>query len=781
MPTLWPIVSTQDIRIGNELDGRIPTISRHQVRSIPGRFSPSRSESAATHRPRHIHHQHDAETWVDNQLRQICSDSDSSTGVPGHNVGHRAQHQVVVRAEVHNAPQCTSATDVKRQLVPQTGPVPTGETQLCHVRDSKRKATLSFNSIPQSTAGQNATPSSGKNSRTGPNRTEMVVGCSFGDNANSQRPDHSPAHNGCLRRRVGRSAGRIDDDRSVDDTSTELACQSQRAICCSRSNTGAKPSTKKRSYTRSDRQPHSGRLHQQGRWDQIQEASEVNRTVTNPTRSTEHLPHSPVLPGQIQRRSRCPVSSETSSGVAPHGRSHSNNLSQMGSPGSRRFCLGDGSRSGEVCVERPTGHGGSISQCILSPVEFPPSLDISPTKFDSASTKPFEHSSRTLHNNSTEMDKGILDGGPQATSPRTSTENQKSATSTDRHADRCAPTTNSGHSPRGLADFGWSEMMNDWTEQEKSLLMSSWRSSTLKTYTPIWRKWKIWCSSNSINFKHPTPANVARYLAYLHNVEGLAYRTILVYKSVIATFTNIDCNVDLSNNFFIKHVLKAISVSKEKTVKPPIWNPKLLLQYLTNHTPDETNLYQVSRRAAILLLLSSGRRVHDLTLLQVSPESFIDEGDSITLWPSFGSKTDNARHRQSGWKLLENADKNLCCLYWLRRLIQVSSDLRKPSKLTNLFITVRGECKPASRTIIGGWVKSALRDAGIEAPPGSVRSAVASLNWIENFTIDQILATGNWKQEHTFRKFYQKQLEQCTNHSNTSVSLSNYFNAVNHS
>ncbi|KAL4718637.1 hypothetical protein ACJJTC_015266 [Scirpophaga incertulas] len=49
-----------------------------------------------------------------------------------------------------------------------------------------------------------------------------------------------------------------------------------------------------------------------------------------------------------------------------------------------------------------------------------------------------------------------------------------------------------------------------------------------------------------------------------------------------------------------------------------------------------------------------------------------------------------------------------------------------------------------------GWIKAVLREAGIEASPGSVRSAVSSLNWLENYPIEKILTTGNWRQEHTF-------------------------------
>lgn len=328
-----------------------------------------------------------------------------------------------------------------------------------------------------------------------------------------------------------------------------------------------------------------------------------------------------------------------------------------------------------------------------------------------------------------------------------------------------------------MVDYGWKEMLTEWTDQEQELLMSGWRPSTMKTYKPAWARWRKWCESHSINFTHPKADQVARYLAYLHCDVGLAYKTILVHKSVISTFTHINSNVDLSSNFFIKHMLKAISVARIKPIKPPIWNPKLLLQYLSAYSPDENNLYQVSRHTATLLLLASGRRVHDLTLLRIDSSSLIDENSCIVLWPAFGSKTDNVNHRQSGWRLREHPDKSLNIIFWIRQLLKLS--LCRRQNINNLFITARGDVKPASRTVIGGWVKSLLKDAGIEAPPGSVRSAVASLNWLERFSLDKILATGNWKSEHTFRKYYQRKLINENQCNIQSVSLSNYFDAVN--
>lgn len=60
-----------------------------------------------------------------------------------------------------------------------------------------------------------------------------------------------------------------------------------------------------------------------------------------------------------------------------------------------------------------------------------------------------------------------------------------------------------------------------------------------------------------------------------------------------------------------------------------------------------------------ILLLASGRRIHDLTLLGEDEDHLRMEDESVTFWPGFGSKTDKSSHRQSGWLLSRSSEKNL--------------------------------------------------------------------------------------------------------------------------
>lgn len=170
-------------------------------------------------------------------------------------------------------------------------------------------------------------------------------------------------------------------------------------------------------------------------------------------------------------------------------------------------------------------------------------------------------------------------------------------------------------------------------------------------------------------------------------------------------------------------------------------------------------MYECSARAAILLLLCSGRRVHDSTLLSIDEGNCVFTDNSVILWPKYGSKTDSVTNRQSGWRLFQNEEyQTLDPIFWIKKVISLSQSRRSICQHSNLFLTVCGTPKAASRTNIAGWVKKILLGAGIKASPGSVRPAVPSKNWVQNCPLDEILARGNWRSENTFAKYYCREI-----------------------
>ncbi|KOB68425.1 putative transposon Ty3-I Gag-Pol polyprotein [Operophtera brumata] len=194
----------------------------------------------------------------------------------------------------------------------------------------------------------------------------------------------------------------------------------------------------------------------------------------------------------------------------------------------------------------------------------------------------------------------------------------------------------------GLEGTGWAREVLGWKDHEVQLLQASWRASTLKTYRSAWKRWLEWASENNVKTDDPQPSDLARFLCYLHEVVKLAPRTILVYKSVVATFKNPCKSSSLSSHPVVTHALKGI-LSRKPTVKKPLsWKVDDLLGFLETYNFDYDSLFAVSRHTSVLLLLASGRRVHDLTLLSIQTDLFQEQDNELIFWPKFGSKTDNS-------------------------------------------------------------------------------------------------------------------------------------------
>ncbi|XP_033212269.1 uncharacterized protein LOC117169871 [Belonocnema kinseyi] len=251
--------------------------------------------------------------------------------------------------------------------------------------------------------------------------------------------------------------------------------------------------------------------------------------------------------------------------------------------------------------------------------------------------------------------------------------------------------------------------------------------------------------------------NVARFLADLSITEGLSYNTILLHRAAITTFCAGGPASDASTDFLVRQTLKAISIAKPREIKSPIWDARILLNWLAKPT-DTLSLFEISRRTATLLLLASGRRNHDLTLLRMSKDYLENREDDIVMWPTFGSKTDRVSFRQSGWRISKHPNIWLCPITWIRTKLKRAQERRKDFNVDALFITIYGDVKPASRTVIPNWIRSVLKKAGIDASPGSIRSGIASRSWLDDLPVQDILDRGNWRCSETFKKHYYREV-----------------------
>lgn len=561
----------------------------------------------------------------------------------------------------------------------------------------------------------------------------------------------------CLRRRLGNTAERFSSLRKVDRRSNEVAHKQKGALYCLHSTSRVSGCLERPVCYDTIRQSNSSILPAKSGRYKVGAAYGNDKDDTAIRKRSQY--NSPVILSSrtLQFSGRQSVTKQDFTGLAPEGGGHPQNILEVGHPSVRPVCYESVKSSSGVCLTRSERSPGSLHQCIQPNLGLPFSMGISPSTADTQSSSPPQQSVRDIPSSGPTLGISFLEKRPQTQSARSTLPDIQPEQESSGPINQSATTKSSGVVFRGLEDTGWSKLVTGLDPNDIELIQSAWRDSTWRTYGAAWKQWVSWCRQNGITPSGPRPQDVATYLGYLSRIRKLAPATILVHKSVVVTLADPTQENRLASHPLLAAMLKAINIQRcSATVsKSQIWNVNDLIQWLRTNVPDRNSIYQVSRHLAILLLLASGRRIHDLTLLSIDDRHCERSDSSITFWPRFGSKTDNAKFRQSGWQLTCSGDPSLSLVKWVHCLIDLSRQRRMArTDLHHLFITTHGAVKAASRATIAGWLKVPFTELGIASSPGSIRSAVASNDFQNYMPVDDILKRGNWRGSDNFFKHY---------------------------
>lgn len=759
LPTLRPQYSTKSVcfpkQLGSSDIARAESAHNCIFRRLPG-SSPGQGHSA-------ISCSHTSESSrisrVAGKPKEIRCIPAKESCVPGNSLESLEQRKISsARQDQRSYPQGLCNAELGQGLSARITK-PSGPSKLCEFCCATGQTTSPLSAQPPKCISKDSSQEGDPLTRRCSRRASVVASqlspgiCNPSPTTNTFR-DHRR-----FRSSLGSPGGRLRSVRFVDCSRAASTLQYQRDVGDLKGVRNPRSSTVHVHCSVPVRQSNSCGLLAERRRHKIASSDGCNAESVQPTSPSSDKPDSQLYTRHLQWTCGSPVQTQTSTRMASSTCLHGEDISQVWHSGNRSICVQSGQRGSQLRVAGFDRHPSDIPQCLFPAVELSPCVGVSTTIYDTQGAGPSQLGDRAVPVNRPPVESSFLAGRSQSPSSSISVVDHQSQGVSNRHHDRPATPQGPRDGARGLEVWGWAESLTGWNEDQIRLLRSSWRTSTLKTYKVAWDRWVSWSKKYNLDPFHPTGPMVARYLADLYLINKLSYNTILLHKSVVATLCNAEDAGQISSHTLVKHVLKSIALKKPVTHKPPVWNIDTLTSFLSSNTVDENNPFAASRHTATLLLLCSGRRVHDLTLLLVDSDHCVDDGSNIILKPMFGSKTDSDTHRQSGWRLLPNTTcKNLDPVFWVRKLIDLLKDRRDSVNCPNLFINIRGKAKAASRTVIAGWVKTVLTEAGIPVTPGSLRSAVSSKNWSDNFPLDEILSRGNWKSKDTFTRFYRREI-----------------------
>jgi hypothetical protein len=765
LPPFRTLDFAKNVCFSYQLDSADTQITRNKGNCLFRRLSPCMPESSFAPESGSPYYTYSEGSRLGDKLQKIDSSPPAVDGVLGSSVGSLEQPEVSSeRKDPKFRAEMSQNTSDQVRLI-ETTTILTRPMQFCQLRSSERSSEQQDAVNFLQPAARVESQDKGKVSNRSGSRVGMV------DQLRKYHFPHSPSgasilsDDGCVGTGLGRSAQQQEVGGSVVRVGVRSTLQSLGNDCSTEGNNLTKSNAGTLITNDHVRQSDGCIIPSQRGRHEVSTDDGHNISGAEYVGPPSYLFEYTVHPRKIQHGGRSAFEVSGPVRMASPISSDRTNISGMGYSGGRSLRIQESPRGSSVCDARFNGSRLHVRRCVQPEMEVPVSMDISSAVSDPASSSPPERSRWYVPIGSAEVGEGVLAQRPEEPISGSSHRDSQLAVPVSRHSNSKTSNRCQANSFGSLADTGWATLLDSWDDKQKSLLASGWRKSSLASYKPAWLRWCRWCDANNISKSNPIPQDFARFLTDLYLVENLSHSTICLHKSVVSTFCPVQSGPPLSSHVLVRQALKAIALSRPKPHKGYVWDVKDLCAYLENNEPCQSSLFEASKRCAILLLLSSGRRVHDLTLLNIDESYCKIESECIIFWPEFGSKTDNALHRQSGWKLLKcQSNQNIDPVYWIKMLITLSRNRR--GNLNNLFISTCGVVKPASRTIIGGWVKSVLKDANIQGSAGSVRSAVASSGWLNNHNINDILERGNWQSASTFHRFYRKAVAPLNTESN---------------
>ena len=259
----------------------------------------------------------------------------------------------------------------------------------------------------------------------------------------------------------------------------------------------------------------------------------------------------------------------------------------------------------------------------------------------------------------------------------------------------------------------------------------------------------------------PSVGQVIQFLTDLYN-KGLGYSALNTARSALSSVIEIE-GKKVGEHPFVVRFLKGVFNLKPCIPKTNVsWDPQVVLDYLKTLSPVKTlDLKSLTIKCLSLLWLLTGQRGQSMQLIDVRNITI----NKNVLKIRFGDllKTTRPGYQQRELTLKAYAtDRRLCIVtvaleYLERRKVLCKEDVYQ------LFVSHQKPHDAVSKDTIARWVKETMRKAGLDISiftPHSVRAASTSKAIRARVPITTILTTAGWSQENTFRKYYNKPIQQ---------------------
>lgn len=295
----------------------------------------------------------------------------------------------------------------------------------------------------------------------------------------------------------------------------------------------------------------------------------------------------------------------------------------------------------------------------------------------------------------------------------------------------------------------------------QNVLMSSWRSGTLKQYHTHFVKWNQYCLAHYLDPLNPSIQHVIEFLTTLFEA-GLGYSSINTARSALSIILPLYEGHKFGKHPLVTRFLKGVFELKPALPKyPEIWDVQRVLDHLKSYkSAEELSLKDLTLKLTMLLCLLTAQRCQTVQLIDINSIQQLADRYRVTF--SAKLKQTKPGHHLEPLELLKfPEDKALCVFEHLRLYLAKTKNLR--GNHTQLLLSFIKPNAPVSKDTVARWVKTVLRDAGIDVSKytaHSSRAASSSFAKSKGISLQEIMKCAGWSSDTTFKKFYLKPIQQ---------------------
>lgn len=295
-------------------------------------------------------------------------------------------------------------------------------------------------------------------------------------------------------------------------------------------------------------------------------------------------------------------------------------------------------------------------------------------------------------------------------------------------------------------------------------MLMAWTPSTKKSYNCLIRRWVKYCETNNINQYDFTAKDYMEFIVDRRTRFGDTYNLLKSYKSALSMMLS-NHVLTPKDNTILQVLMRGLFFHKppihKKQTQRTIWDVNVLLQSIKDLKNESLSLDMLTRKVAVLTMLTSTRRVGDIVLMDI--DHCMEDTTGLiyhlqTPVKNFNPKT--LPHKASLQTISIKAypvNKNLCPVAAIKHYCSVTEKLRTTRKL---FCTTTSPHRAATTPTIRRWLIDMLHRAGITGSTAhDFRKASASSSYWSGKSISQILHEGGWTNDTSFVRYYLKSVD----------------------